>query len=166
MATAALAVYARNGGLEEYDTLWRVYLEATTPLDKVRYLRSAATVATEPEALATLNRVVDGEVRTQDGFWVFARLLMGKAGPAVWERSRERWDDLLAAMPGMTRTRIAEGLAALSQPEVAASVRGHFAEHPVPEAGRAIEQNLEKLDANIALRERETPAVTNYFARS
>ena len=164
MATAALAVYARNGGLEEYETLWRGYSEATTPLDKVRYLRSAATVATEPEALATLNRVVDGEVRTQDGFWVFARLLMGKAGPAVWERSRERWDDLLTAMPGMTRTRIAEGLAALSQPEVVASVRGHFAEHPVPEAGRAIEQNLEKLDANIALRERETPVVTSYFA--
>jgi puromycin-sensitive aminopeptidase len=166
VATAALAVYARNGGPEEYETLWKVYVESTTPLDKVRYLRSAAAVATEPEALATLDRVVDGDVRTQDGFWVFARLLTGKAGPAVWERSRERWEDLLAAMPGMTRTRIAEGLSALSQPEVAASVRGHFAEHPVPEAGRAIEQNLEKLDANIALRERETPVVAEYFSRS
>jgi hypothetical protein len=64
----------------------------------------------------------------------------------------------------MTRTRIAEGISALSQPETAASVRGHFAEHPVPEAGRSIEQNLEKLDANISLRERETQAVTDYFA--
>jgi puromycin-sensitive aminopeptidase len=166
VATAALAVYARNGGPEEYERLWNVYTDSTTPLDKVRYLRSAATVATEPEALSTLDRIVDGDVRTQDGFWVFARLLMGKSGPAVWERSRERWDDLLAAMPGMTRTRIAEGLSALSQPEVAASVRGHFAEHPVPEAGRAIEQNLEKLDANIALRERETSVVAEYFSRS
>jgi hypothetical protein len=34
----------------------------------------------------------------------------------------------------------------------------------VPEAGRSIEQNLEKLDANISLRERETQAVTDYFA--
>jgi aminopeptidase 2 len=161
-----LAVYARNGGPEEYETLWKVYVESTTPLDKVRYLRSAAGVATEPEALATLDRVVDGDVRSQDGFWVFARLLIGKAGPVVWERSRERWDELLAAMPGMTRTRIAEGLSALSQPEVAASVRGHFAEHPVPEAGRAIEQNLEKLDANIKLRDRETSVVAEYFSRS
>jgi puromycin-sensitive aminopeptidase len=164
LATAALAVYARNGGPEEYETLWKVYKESTTPLDQVRYLRSAAAVATKDEALTTLDRVVDGEIRTQDGFWVFARLLTGKAGPIVWERARERWEGVLAAMPGMTLTRIAEGISALSQPEVAASVRSHFAEHPVPEAGRSIEQNLEKLDANIALRERETPVVTAYFS--
>ncbi|HUG08492.1 MAG TPA: M1 family metallopeptidase [Acidimicrobiia bacterium] len=164
VATAALAVYARNGGAEEYETLWRVYEESTTPLDQVRYLRSAATVATEPEALTTLDRVVEGGCRTQDGFWVFARLLAGDAGPAVWERARERWENVLAAMPGMTRTRLAEGISALSQPEVAASVRSHFAEHPVPEAARSIEQNLEKLDANITLRERETSVVTDYFS--
>jgi puromycin-sensitive aminopeptidase len=163
VATAALAVYARNGGAEEYETLWKVYKESTTPLDQVRYLRSVASVEDPDQALTTLDRVADGDIRTQDGFWVFARLLTGKAGPAVWEKSRERWDDVLAAMPGMTRTRIAEGISALSQPEVAASVRGHFAEHPVPEAGRSIEQNLEKLDANIALRDRETEAVTDYF---
>jgi puromycin-sensitive aminopeptidase len=163
VATAALAVYARNGGAEEYETLWKVYKESTTPLDQVRYLRSVASVEVPDQALTTLDRVADGDIRAQDGFWVFARLLTGKAGPAVWEKSRERWDDVLAAMPGMTRTRIAEGISALSQPEVAASVRGHFAEHPVPEAGRSIEQNLEKLDANIALRDRETAAVTNYF---
>jgi puromycin-sensitive aminopeptidase len=165
IATAALAVYARNGGAEEYETLWKVYKDSTTPLDQVRYLRSVASVEAPEHALTTLDRVADGDIRTQDGFWVFARLLTGKAGPEVWERSRERWDDVLAAMPGMTRTRIAEGISALSQPETAASVRGHFAEHPVPEAGRSIEQNLEKLDANIALRDRETEAVTNYFAR-
>lgn len=166
IATAALSVYARNGGRAEYETLWNVYKESTTPLEQVRYLRSVATVVSEDEALETLDKVVDGEVRSQDSFWVFARLLMGKAGPVVWEQARLRWDGVLAAMPGMTRTRIAEGISALSQPEVAASVRSHFAEHPVPAAARPIEQNLEKLDANITLRERETPAVTTYFTRN
>jgi puromycin-sensitive aminopeptidase len=164
VATAALAVYARSGGSDEYEQLWNVYRESTTPLEKVRYLRSVAAVATEAEALSTLDKVTAGDIRTQDSFWVFARLLMGKAGPAVWERARTRWDNVLGAMPGMTRTRIAEGLSALSQPAAAASVKAHFAEHPVPEAARSIEQNLEKLDANIALRERETPVVTAYFS--
>ncbi len=164
IATAALAVYARHGGAAEHDKLWQVYKAASTPLDQVRYLRSYAAVASEPEALATFSRMIHGDLRAQDAFWVFARLLSGKAGPAVWERSREHWDDVLAAMPGMTRTRIAEGLPALSQPEVAASVRGHFAEHPLPEAERPVEQNLERLDANVTLRERETPVVTAYFA--
>ena len=166
IATSALAVFARNGAADEYETLWNVYRESTTPLDQVRYLRSVATVATEEQAISTLDKVVEGDIRAQDGFWVLARLLMGKAGPVVWEHSRARWDDVIAAMPGMTRTRIAEGISALSQPEVAASVRGHFAEFPVPEAARSVEQNLEKLDANIALRERETDVVTEYFSSS
>jgi puromycin-sensitive aminopeptidase len=164
LCTAALAVYARNGARDEYDTLWTAYKESSTPLEQVRYLRSVATVASDDEALATLDRVVDADIRSQDGFWVFTRLLSGDAGPVVWERSRERWSDVIAAMPGMTRTRIAEGISALSQPDVAASVRSHFAEHPVPEAKRPIEQNLEKLDANIKLRERETPVLTEYFS--
>jgi puromycin-sensitive aminopeptidase len=163
LATAALAVYARNGGPEEYETLWKTYREATTPLDQVRYLRSVAGVCTEEEALATLDKVVEGDIRTQDGFWVFARLLGGKTGPQVWASARTRWDDLLAAMPGLTKNRVVEGLPALSHPEVAADVKGFFAEHPLPEASRALEQKLEFLDANVKLRERETDEVTAYF---
>jgi puromycin-sensitive aminopeptidase len=163
VATAALAVYARNGGPEEYETLWDAYQGAATPLEKVRYLRSVAAVVVPDLAVATLDKAIAGDIRTQDAFWVFARLLMGKAGPDVWESARERWAGVLETMPGMTRTRIAEGISALSQPEVAASVRSHFAEHPVSEAARSVEQNLEKLDANIKLRERETESITTYF---
>jgi hypothetical protein len=60
---------------------------------------------------------------------------------------------------------VVEGLPALSQPEVATDVRGFFAEHPIPEAARALTQKLELLDANVLLRERETPVVTEYFRR-
>jgi len=164
VGTAALGVYARHGGAEEYETLWTTYTEATTPLDQVRYLRAVAGVPTPELAISTLDKALDGDIRTQDAFWVFARLLMGKSGPQVWESASSRWDAVLATMPGMTRGRIAEGISALSQPDTAATVRGFFAEHPVPEAARAIEQNLEKLDANVTLRARETAVITAYFS--
>ncbi|MGB7861687.1 MAG: M1 family aminopeptidase, partial [Acidimicrobiia bacterium] len=163
VATAALGVYARHGGAAEYETLWATYNEASTPLDQVRYLRAVAAVSETDLAISTLDKALTGEVRTQDAFWVFARLLMGKAGPEVWESARARWEDVLAAMPGMTRTRVAEGISALSRPEVAASVKSFFAEHPLPEAARSVEQNLEKLDANVALREREASVLSTYF---
>jgi puromycin-sensitive aminopeptidase len=166
VCTAALAVYARNGGEEEHATMWKAYEDSTTPLEQIRYLRSVATVESEEQALDTMDKIVDGVIRTQDGFWVFARLLAGEAGPQVWASARSRWDDVLAAMPGITRTRVVEGLPALSQPEVAADVKGFFAEHPLPEASRALEQKLELLDANVKLRERETDAVTRHFSRS
>ncbi|HET9261175.1 MAG TPA: M1 family metallopeptidase [Acidimicrobiia bacterium] len=163
VCTASLSVYAHNGGPDEYVTLWNVYKESSTPLEQVRYLRSVADVATETEALATMDKIVEGEIRTQDGFWVFARLLSGDAGPQVWANARSRWDEVLDVMPGMTRTRVIEGLPALSQLEVAADVKGFFAEHPLPEASRTLEQRLELLDANVKLRERETDEVTEYF---
>ena len=163
VGTAALSVYARHGGSEEYEILWNSYQEATTPLDQVRYLRAVAGVSKPELAISTLDKAIDGEIRTQDAFWVFARLLMGKSGPQVWESAVARWEAVLTTMPGMTRGRIAEGLSALSHPDVAASVRGFFAEHPVPEAARAIEQNLEKLDANVVLRARETPVLAAYL---
>ena len=163
VCTAALTVYARSGGNEEHVNLWQAYQEAVTPLEQVRFLRSVATVEREDQALDTLHKVVDGDIRTQDGFWVFARLLGGKAGPGVWATARSQWDDVLAAMPGLTRNRVVEGLPALSQPEVAADVKSFFAEHPLPEASRALEQKLELLEANVKLRERETEEVTSYF---
>ena len=163
VATAALAVYAKHGGADEYETLWSAYQAATAPLDQRRYLAAVAAVSEPEPAVSTLDKAVAGDIRTQDAFWVFARLLMGDAGPVVWESAGSRWDDVLATMPGHTRGRVAEGISALSQPEVAAGVRSFFAEHPVPEAARSIEQNLEKLDANVALRERETPTITGYF---
>ncbi len=163
VATAALGVYARHGSSEEYDTLWSRHLDASTPLDRNRYLRALASVNEPDLAISTLDKVVAGDIRTQDAFWVFAITLMGKAGPVVWDSAASRWDDVLETMPGMTRGRVAEGVSALSGPEIAPRIRGFFAEHPVPEAAMSIEQNLEKLDANVALRERETPTLTEYF---
>jgi puromycin-sensitive aminopeptidase len=164
VCTAALSVYSHHGDAEEYEALWSAYQGTSAPTEKVRFLRSVAGVRVEELAVSTVDKIVEGDVRTQDGFWVLARLLSGEAGPAVWQSARTRWDRILEAMPGMTRPRVVEGLPALSQPEVAADVRGFFAEHPIPEATRALSQKLELLDANVLLRERETPVVTNYFA--
>jgi puromycin-sensitive aminopeptidase len=165
VCTAALAVYSYHGGADEYESLWSAYQRTAAPTEKVRYLRSVAGVQVEELAVATMDKIVEGDIRTQDGFWVFARLLGGDAGPSVWQSARTRWDRVLEAMPGMTRRRVVEGLPALSQPEVAADVKGFFAEHPIPEAARFLTQNLELLDANVLLRERETPVVTGYFSK-
>jgi puromycin-sensitive aminopeptidase len=163
VCTAALAVYSHHGGAQEYEALWEAYQSRTAPTEKVRFLRSVAGVEAEELALSTMNKVIDGDIRTQDGFWVFARLLSGDSGPKVWRNARERWDQVVAAMPGMTRRRVVEGIPALSQPDIAADVKAFFAEHPIPEAARYLTQNLELLDTNVLLRERETPVVSEYF---
>ncbi len=59
----------------------------------------------------------------------------------------------------MTFRRLVEGLPALSRPEVAADVKAFFAETAVPAASKAVAQNLELLDVNVAARRRETDRV-------
>jgi hypothetical protein len=63
----------------------------------------------------------------------------------------------------MTTRRVVERVPAVSQPEVAADDTAFFADTPLPEAASAQEQNLENLDANVKLRERETEVVAEYF---
>jgi puromycin-sensitive aminopeptidase len=134
VCTAALSVYADHGASDEYEALWAAYNKTSAPAEKVRYLRSVAAVQTEELAMSTMDKIVGGDIRTQDGFWVFSRLLAGDSGTAVWQSARTRWDDVLAVMPGMTRRRAVEGIPALSQPEPHA--RGHPIPHPEPRAPR------------------------------
>lgn len=163
VATAALSVYAHAGDAKEYDTLWDAYKAASLPLTKNRYLRAVAVVPTDDMAKRSVDRIINGDIRTQDGFWVFGVVLSGKGGPAAWEEARTNWSALLEKMPGMTKRRVVEGLPALSKPDVAADVKAFFAETPLPEAASALEQNLEQLDANVRLRERETEVLETYF---
>ncbi|HEY3670254.1 MAG TPA: M1 family aminopeptidase, partial [Acidimicrobiia bacterium] len=164
VATAALAVFAHDADRVAYDRLWSAYLGARTPIEQARFLRAVADADDVDLATATLDRILDGSIRTQDRAWVFARLLSSRAGPTVWRRATEHWDAFLDAIPGLTRSRIVEGISALSQPGVADEVQAFLADHPLPEAAHSVRQNLERLEANVRLRARETPAVTAYFA--
>ena len=163
VARAALSVYARLAGPSEYDRLWTAYQNATAPLERARYLRSVASVPVDDLAISTLDKIIDGEIRAQDGFWVFGVLLATKAGPAVWRSAEQRWQSLLDAMPGVTRTKVVEGIASLSQPEIAGEVKAFLAVHPIREAASSLTQNLEKLEVYVRLRAREAPIMTAYF---
>jgi aminopeptidase N len=163
VANASLAVFARHGSKTEYDALWMAYEGARTPLDRRKYLRSVAAVEKLELAAQTLERIMNQDIRTQDGYWVLAELLGGKAGPGVWEKARKEWDRVLNVMPGFTKKYVVAGIPALSQPEVAVDVRAFFSENPMPDIKMALAQRLERLDSNVTLRERETARIKAYF---
>ena len=164
VATAALTVFAHHADASGYERLYAAYSGARTPIDEARFLRAVAAVPAADLAIGTFDRITDGSIRSQDSFLVFAQLLSGRAGPAVWHRATEHWDALLGVIPGMGRSRVVDGIPALSQPGVSDAVAAFLAEHPLPDAVHAVRQNLERLDANVRLRARETPVVTAYFA--
>ncbi len=161
---ASLFITATGGGEALYERLLNGYRNPPSPQIGLKMLQAAASVDKDEFPPRTVERVLDGTIRSQDASWVIARLLTNRrSGPTAWRTVRARWDALMDRIPPMTLRRIPEGLPALSQPEVAADVKAFFAEHPLPPIAKALAQNLEKLDARVALRTREAPHLDTYL---
>jgi puromycin-sensitive aminopeptidase len=112
----------------------------------------------------TLALTLDG-IRTQNApFVIFYLLLNREVQDQAWAFVEREWDVLCDRFPDNTIPRLLGGVVALSRPEQAAAVEGFIASHPVPQAAKTVEQHLERLRVNVALRQREAERVAAYLA--
>lgn len=164
LATSALGVVASHATMEDFAKLWTAYRSAATSVDQVRFLRAAAAVNLPEAAEVLLDRIVSGEIRTQEANLVLIIMMMSESGNETWSVVRQRWDEVIGTIPPFSRRWAITSLPYLSKPEVAADVKGFFSERGYPEAAMYLDQRLELLEANVAFRARETPELTSYFA--
>ena len=163
-AAACLMVTAAHGGPADYETFLERHLQAADPQLEHKYLR-ALTAFDYPEAAdRTYQLISEGTVRSQDATWVLGALFANlRSGAHAWERFAAAWPGMADSVPPMTHSRMLSGLTYLSQPGMAERVKDFFAEHPLPHAVASLAQNLERLSAMTAMRERETEAVAAYL---
>ena len=153
---AALFVSASHGDAALYDSYLEGYQTADTPHQKLRYLQALCDFPKLELATATFDRALGGEIKTQDGAWVIARMMMHRSvGADVWRLVQERWEEIVAVLPPVTLRNILSGLSSLSTPELAAEVEAFFADREVPSGAKTLAQKLEQLRANVALGQRE-----------
>jgi puromycin-sensitive aminopeptidase len=156
VAEAALMIVAANDDGSRFDELIAKSNNATNPQQKIKYLRAATQIGSPETARRLFDMTLDGTVRTQDSFWVLALLLGHREnGPMIWDLMMEHWDEVIAVVPPAAKRRILDQITHRSEPEVAASIEAWFADHEIPGGALAIKQQLELLQANVALRERE-----------
>jgi puromycin-sensitive aminopeptidase len=163
IARAALFVTATHGGSAEYEEFVAAEKSAADPQQELRYLQAIASFDTPELVEQTVARSLDGTFRKQDATWLIGSTFRVESGPVAWAEARRRWEEV-SALPATTLRRMVEALSDLSQPEVAADVTAFFAETPVPAATKALAQSLERLQANVALREREAGPLADYLA--
>ena len=72
----------------------------------------------------------------------------------AWREVRERWAEANERFPNNAIVRMVDTVKMLTRPEEAADVQAFFAEHPIPQAAKTLEQILERQRVNVALRER------------
>jgi puromycin-sensitive aminopeptidase len=160
IADAALAIVAAHGDADTFDELIALSEAADTPQGTVKYLKAASQVPVPAAAARMFKMVIDGDIRSQDSFWVLA-LLLGQRenGPLVWSLIRENWDATIAVLPPQAGRRILDLVQYRSEPEVAASIHEWFADHTIAGGEKFIQQRLEMLDVRVGLRQREAEAL-------
>ncbi len=156
VAAAALAIVAANGGREEFETFIEAYRNAASPQDEVRYLQAAIAVPEQDTARQVLDMLTSGEIRRQDGAWVTARLIGHRTtGVESWQRVKDRWEQVLAAVPPQSQRRILDWLPFRSEPDVAADIEAWLAAQPLAGGSKFVDQQLELLRVRVELRQRE-----------
>jgi puromycin-sensitive aminopeptidase len=102
---------------------------------------------------------LNGTIRTQDAPYLVAQCLRHRDhGVLAWRFVRDHWEQMLRAYPDNAIVRMLDGIKMLSVADVATEVEMFFAQHPVPQGTLTLQQHLEKLRVNVALREREAEA--------
>jgi puromycin-sensitive aminopeptidase len=156
LAAAALTVVAHHGTRTEFDRFWSTFLTATDAQSEQRHLRALADFP-EPElVMSIVEETRDGKVRSQDGPYLIRRALTNRhAGTLVWAFVADHWQELNGTFPSNSIVRMLEGIVALDDADRSRSVHSFLAEHPLPQGQKQLEQHLERLRVNVALRERE-----------
>jgi len=161
---ALVAIVSETGGEGEYAAALERFRNGATPQEVVRYLYSLAHFPHEGLVRRTLDLALSDEVRTQNAPYLVNEALGNtRHNGLVWEWVKQHWDELLSRYPDNSHARMLENIAALNVPEQAADVRSFLEAHPVKAGKKTVEQTLERLDVNVAFRERESARIASLF---
>ena len=156
LAAAATSVVASTGDSADYSRLRTLFRSADTPQEQLRYLYALADFDDADLILETCRFALSGEVKSQNAPFVLARAMQNRVhGSIAWEFVRQNWAHANATFPVNTIIRMVQPVATLNTAERGDEVRLFFAEHPIPQSAKTLDQVLERQQVNIALRERE-----------
>src|SRR6185503_13076565 len=144
----------------------KAFRTARTPQDEQRYLYALAAFRDPALLRQTLERAINGEIRTQDAPFVVRSMLMGVyARELAWEFVKRHWDTMDRLYPKHGMRRLAEGVTGLVTRELEADVQAFFALKKPQFGGRVLDQYLEQLHVGVELRERERSALSAYLSK-
>ena len=163
---ALIGVLAHAGDAARYDDFLKRFKSASTPQEEQRYLYALTAFRQRELLTQTLERTINGEIRTQDAPFVARSLLMSVYGRELaWDFVKSNWDTMDRQYPKAGLRRMAEGVIGLASPEQERDVHAFFRGRNVDFGGKVLEQYLEQLRIAVRLRERESAALARYLAR-
>jgi len=157
LVAVSTSVVAAFGDEATYEHMVDRYRAAPTPQDQLRYLYALAEFDDEALILRTCELAMSSTVKTQNAPFLLRTCIGNRRhGAVAWRFVRQHWDEANAAFPNNTIVRMVDPVKLLNDESVAADVQAFFAEHPIPQAAKTLDQILERQRVNTALRSRES----------
>ncbi|MEO5723556.1 MAG: M1 family metallopeptidase [Ilumatobacteraceae bacterium] len=161
LMSAATGAVAAVGTDAEYDRYLAAFRSAATPQEQLRYMYALAEFPNPEQIQRTLDLALSGEVKTQNAPFLMNRCIANRRnGVMAWNTVRRHWDEANEKFPDNTIVRMIDPVKVLTAPEVVADVQSFFAEHPIPQATKTLDQILERQRVNAALAARESVALS------
>jgi puromycin-sensitive aminopeptidase len=160
LAAAATAIIAATGDAGDYDRMLAKYRNGDTPQVQLRHLYSLAEFDDAGLLGRTCELAMSDEVKTQNApFLLRACIGNRRHGQVAWEFVRRNWSAINERFPRNTIVRLIETVKLLDQPTDVADVQAFFAEHPIEQAAKTLEQILERQRVNADVRARNEDSV-------
>ncbi|MGH7875142.1 MAG: M1 family metallopeptidase [Candidatus Binatia bacterium] len=152
---ALVAILAYSGTSNDYENFYHKFKNARTPQDETRYLFALANFRKPDLIDRTLELTINGEVRTQNSPYLMRNILLNRdARGKAWAFMKQHWHDMMRQYPDNSIARMCEGIIGLVDAELETETRDFFAQHPVKQGAKQIDQHRERLRVVVLCRER------------
>ena len=144
-------IVGHYGDSKTFDVMWNLVRQAKLQEEKLRLLSGLSHFSKESLLSQTLERSLQGDVRSQDTVSIITNVAMNPAGTDLtWSFIKDNWTELdrRYGKGGFVIMRLVSITGMFSSPIQAEEVRTFFNNHPAPAARRTIEQCIERIGIN------------------
>jgi puromycin-sensitive aminopeptidase len=154
LAAASTSIVAATGDATDYERMLDLAMHGATPQVQLRHLYTLAEFDDAELMTRTCELAMSDQVKSQNApFLLRACIGNRKHGRQAWNFVRRNWVAAGQRFPRNTIVRMIETVRLLDEAADVADVHAFFAEHPVEQASKTLEQILERQVVNSAVRE-------------
>ncbi len=164
LVAAATSVVASIGDENDYEFFIDRVKNPRTPQEQIRMLYALADFDDADLMRRTCQFAFSNDVKTQNAPFLLNRCIANRNhGEIAWSAVRDNWSDANDRFPVNTIVRMVDSIKMLTSDEAARDIPAFFAGHPIPQAVKVLEQILERQRVNVALRQRESEALSHHL---
>ncbi|MGB9348206.1 MAG: M1 family metallopeptidase [Ilumatobacteraceae bacterium] len=164
LTAAATSVVAATGDARTYARLRDGFRHGATPQDQLRQLYALAEFDDEALLLETCEFAMSSAVKSQNApFLLRLAIANRRHGAAAWAFVRDHWAEANERFPSNTIGRMVDTVRLLNTPELVDDTASFFADHPIEQAAKTLDQVLERQRVNTAVRSREAASFAEFL---